>query len=84
MQQKYLLHLQKGQEYEQSPFEYHETAWGNMLSATIMTKTFIVPGYKARVLCKTNQEPDNEFSRHSCDTEILWKWIKKVLTDDKI
>lgn len=85
VKQKYLLMMYSGNEYEQSPFEYHETKWGEgILSATIMTKTFIVPGYKPRVLCEIDKKPDNDFSRHGYDTEILWSWIKQALSDDKI
>lgn len=75
---KYDQVLDTGNIYDMPPFEYHESIPITDLVVTFMTKTIKVPNFKARVLCKIGENPDNDFSRHALDIDLAWNVFEKA------
>lgn len=78
VQLKYTKYITVGKKYYFPPFEYHETIPVGF-SATVMRKTITTSGYKARVLCDVDKEPDNDFSRYSLKEDGLWAIVDELL-----
>lgn len=76
---KYVQVLAAGDVYDMCPFEYHESMPISDLVVTYMTKTIRVPNFKARVLCRIGEKPDNDFSRHALDMDLAHFVVERAL-----
>lgn len=78
LREKYIKYIKPGEKYYFPPFEYHHSVPIGF-TATIMRKTIITQGFRARVLCGIYDEPDNNFSRYGIDQYQLWNIVDETL-----
>ncbi len=72
-----VIFVSAGESYFLSALHLHSSQWYG-LSLSIITKSNMLDS-RPRVLCLDKTEPDNDFSRYSIDTEILWNSIEEAL-----
>ncbi len=68
-----------GESYQMNWKWLHDSVPVTAMVATVMRKTDVNRDYKAKVLCVTEERPDNEFRRDARSEMFLWALVREVL-----
>lgn len=75
---RYSQVIPQGYAYQFSPLDYHESAPLEH-TATLMTKTISINEFNPTILCRKDQEPDNNFQRYEQPQDLIWEIVEETL-----